>query len=286
MDTLNHVTLNGVTKYVKDSAGQAMLAPEELTLTAANAYAVGDLFRYDGKLYKASAAIAIGDTIEVGANCEETTIAGENIKDVQVNGVSVLQDGVANVPVASNSSFGVTKGNINQGVGVDSVSKNLYVSQASDSQVKAGISVYKPITPANQHIATFYGLAKAAGSDEKNSTLPVGQYTESAKSAIQTMLGVEQGVSFVESVSGTAVTINGIANTRYMCGEVTTITITPPSIGTIDVLFKSGSTVAVLTVPNTVKWPVWFDATALDTDTTYELVITDGVYGGVMAWPD
>ena len=77
MNTLNHVTLNGVTKYVKDSAGQAMLAPEELTLTAANAYAAGELFRYDGKLYKAMNDIDIGDSIEVGVNCVETTIAGE-----------------------------------------------------------------------------------------------------------------------------------------------------------------------------------------------------------------
>ena len=101
MNTLNHVTLNGVTKYIKDSAGQAMLAPEELTLTATNAHAVGDLFRYDGKLYKTSAAIGVGDTIGVGTNCEETTIAGENIKDIQVNGTSVVSGGVANIPVAT-----------------------------------------------------------------------------------------------------------------------------------------------------------------------------------------
>lgn len=77
MNIINHVTLNGVTKYIKDSAGQSMLAPEELTLTAANAYVVGDLFRYDGKLYKAIDDIDIGDTIEVGVNCAETTITGE-----------------------------------------------------------------------------------------------------------------------------------------------------------------------------------------------------------------
>lgn len=118
---------------------------------------------------------------------------GEAVQDVQVNGVSVLSDGVANVPVASNSSFGVTKGNINQGIGVDSASKNLYISQASDSQVKAGISVYKPITPANQHQSAFYGLAKAAGdTTQSQSSNAVGTYTDDAKVAIQKMLGIYQ----------------------------------------------------------------------------------------------
>ena len=134
------------------------------------------------------------------------------VQDVQVNGVSVLSDGVANVPIASNSSFGVTKGNINQGIGVDSISKNLYIAQASESQAKAGISVYKPITSANQHIAAFYGLAKAAGSDEKNSTLPVGQYTDNAKEAIQSMLGITQMLAPTNP--------NLVASQAYSIGDV------------------------------------------------------------------
>ena len=129
MDTINHVTLNGVTKYVKDSAGQAMLAPEELTLTAANAYAVGDLFRYDGKLYKVSAAIEVGDTIEVGTNCIETTIAGENIRDVQVNGTSVVSGGVANVPMAAPNKLGAVMCDLSYGVGVNAQGK-LYIYKA------------------------------------------------------------------------------------------------------------------------------------------------------------
>lgn len=47
-----------------------------------------------------------------------------------------------------------------------------------------------PVVPFNQHESAFYALAKAAGHDEKNSTLPVGEYTEEAKIAIQKMLGI------------------------------------------------------------------------------------------------
>lgn len=62
------------------------------------------------------------------------------------------------------------------------------------------------------------------------------------------------------------------------------LTITPPACGSIEVIFTSGSTASTLTVPNTVKWPVWFDATALEANTIYDIIITDATYGAVMSW--
>lgn len=88
----------------------------------------------------------------------------------------------------------------------------------------------------------------------------------------------------VKNVSGTTPTITGVDNTRYICGEVSTISITPPSSGIIDVIFTSGTTPAVLTIPNTVKLPGWFDASSLEANTTYEINILNGVYGAVSAW--
>lgn len=87
-----------------------------------------------------------------------------------------------------------------------------------------------------------------------------------------------------ETVSGTTPTITAQANHRYLCGEVASISITPPSSGICDVVFTSGTTPAVLTVPSTVKWPVWFDPTSLDASRTYEINIADGTLGMVMAW--
>lgn len=49
----------------------------EAAETSAHAYAAGDHFIYNGTLYRATAAIAIGDTITPGTNCEATTVAGE-----------------------------------------------------------------------------------------------------------------------------------------------------------------------------------------------------------------
>ena len=88
----------------------------------------------------------------------------------------------------------------------------------------------------------------------------------------------------VVEVSGSTPTITGKDNTRYVCGTVTSISITPPATGTIDVVFTSGSTAATLTLPNTVKMPDWFDQTALETGTIYEIMITDGIYGVVTSW--
>lgn len=87
-----------------------------------------------------------------------------------------------------------------------------------------------------------------------------------------------------ETVSGSTPTIVAVAGMRYECGEVSTIDFTPSATGVCDVVFTSGSTPAVLTVPNTVKFPSWFDPDNLDANTTYEINVLNGVYGAVMAW--
>jgi len=85
------------------------------------------------------------------------------------------------------------------------------------------------------------------------------------------------------SVSGANPVISAKDGHRYICGEVATISITPPSSGICDVVFTSGTTAAILTVPNTVKWPEWFDPTSLETNCTYEINIMDGM-GAVGIW--
>lgn len=123
------------------------------------------------------------------------------VTDVQVNGTSILSQGVANVPVASTSNLGVAKINVNQGIGIDSVVKALYISSSSEGMSKTGTNVYKPIVPANQHAAAFFGLAKAAGADMASSSNAVGNYTDAAKIAIQKMLGLNPWEKIAEVTS-------------------------------------------------------------------------------------
>ena len=203
------------------------------------------------------------------------------VTDVQIGGNSIISNGVATIPVRSNvvssSTDLVTSGGINNALSG--------ILNLDTSTIKTGTAGNRAISPSNQHAAAFYGLAKAAGDTTQASRAnELGTYTESAKTAIRGMLGIDGSAALVEEVTGTTPTITALPNVRYNCSEVSTISITPPANGTCDVFFTSGSTATVLTVPNTVKWPAWFDATALETDMIYEIMITDGVYGSVMTW--
>lgn len=93
----------------------------------------------------------------------------------------------------------------------------------------------------------------------------------------------ETAISNVE-VSGTSPVIVAESNTIYNCGEVTSLSFTPCSSGICDVRFTSGSTVTVLTIPSTVKFPNSFDPTSLETNKIYEINILDGIYGVVTSW--
>lgn len=89
-------------------------------------------------------------------------------------------------------------------------------------------------------------------------------------------------VGSVVTVSGTTPTITALSGVRYVCGEVSTLDITPCASGICDVVFTSGSTATVLALPNTVKFPD--GAFTPEVNTTYEINILDGIYGAVMAW--
>ena len=211
-----------------------------------------------------------------GQSWQTPTVPSVPVQDVKVNDVSVLDQGVANVPMASSSTLGVVKpGN---GLGIDRSNGSMYFNFTTDAEVKAGTNGSKCAAVSKQHIAIFYGLAKVAGVDESGSSLALGTYSENAKSAISNMLNAPV------IVSGTTPSITGKAGIRYFCGEVATLSITPPASGDCEIIFISGSTATVLTLPNTVKFPEWFDVTALEANRTYDIIITNATYGVVTSW--
>ena len=215
----------------------------------------------------------------VYVNCDSDSTNGTLLATVDD-----VASAITNIPIAGVGQLGVVSVTAGVGGGINvNPSGGLIISKASSSDIKGGSGSYKPIVAGTQHEAVFYGLAKAAGdTTQSNSDNTVGTYTTEAKAAIRSMIGVESGASYIQQMSGTDITITGEANVRYMCGELYSLTITPPSIGSIDVIFTSGSTPTVLTLPNTVKFPEWWDG--VETNQTYEIVITDGVYAGVMSW--
>lgn len=183
---------------------------------------------------------------------------------------------MAEIPIGGSDTFGVFKA-IKGNTGINHSGGTIVIDPATTYEIKTGGAWRKPISVGETHSATFYGLAKAAGdATQSASSNAVGTYTETAKSAISDMLnGAVQ-------VSGATPTITALSGVRYVCGEVSTLDITPCASGICDIVFTSGSTATVLTLPNTVKFP---DGTFTPkANTTYELNIMDGVYGAVMAW--
>lgn len=114
------------------------------------------------------------------------------VQDVQVNGTSILSQGVANVPLANSTTPGVViVREKSDGLRIDS-NNRLSIARPTEADLKEGNTSYRVLSPEYQHISTFYGLAKAAGADMAPSSNPVGTYTDAAKIAIQKMLGIYQ----------------------------------------------------------------------------------------------
>lgn len=215
------------------------------------------------------------------------SMIGVNVEDVQANGVSIVSNGIANIPLAGTNPNSPVYGLVSSGNGIKVANNGcLVISAASAGDCRAGQSSIYPIAPNQAHAAVFFGLAKAAGDTTQSATgnNAVGTYTDSAKASIKSMLGIVDGSTGTVDVTGTTPTITAVENTRYVCGEVSTLSFTPPASGISIVRFTSGTTATALTLPSTVKFPEWFDPTTLETDTIYEICITDGIYGAVMSW--
>lgn len=208
---------------------------------------------------------------------------GGAVSDVQIDSTSIVSSGVADIPVASTNDLGVVK--VQPIYGTDINDGVLRVTRAAGSEIKAGSGNYKPVCPADQHASAFFGLAKAAGdSTQPLSSNQIGTYTEDAQSKISDMLNAPV------TVSGTTPMITCKAGLRYICGEVSTLNVTVPASGCVDVVFTSGSTPTVLTVNSlktgvtAIKWFGDFDPTDLEADAQYEINILDGEMGVALAW--
>jgi len=223
-------------------------------------------------------AKAAGDTTQSASNNAVGTYTDE-----AKSAIRTMLGAVGNEDYASDTNYGIMK--IFSAGGLKITDNGLAIKKAELSDCKSGTNAYTPIVPAQQHNSVFYALATAAGdTTQKASSNAIGTYTDSAKASIKAMLGIQDGSTGTVDVTGATPTITAVENTRYVCGEVTSLSFTPPASGISIVRFTSGSTVTVLTIPSTVKFPEWFDPTSLETNTIYEICVTDGEFGAVMSW--
>lgn len=124
-----------------------------------------------------------------------------------------------------NTDFATTmKGGIVQiytGGGLAMDNNRLRMDPATTIACKIGSYSYVSISPAHQHEATFYGLAKASGdTTQSKSSNAVGKYTDEAKTKIQNMLGVQpkfelgNGLQLVDGVLSLDIPV-ATASTTY-----------------------------------------------------------------------
>ena len=138
-------------------------------------------------------------TVENGVITEWEFGEAGMVDDVRINGTSVVENKIANIPIANSLYPGVVKVSSGFGLKINSHDNNLEVEPADDTSIKIG-GGYAPITPGNQDKATFYGLASAAGDRTQwQSSNSVGTYTDSAKASIQSMLGVDSLIATPET---------------------------------------------------------------------------------------
>lgn len=153
----------------------------------------------DGKQFRCRVSTDVAPNVATGGYYM-IKIAEYPVDDVQVNGSSVVVNGVANIPIATTytsssdtGSLGVVKGKQDGGTQVNA-SGELIIYPCSDTQIQGGTGSRRPITPDKQHQSVFYGLAKASGdttqANANTSLYPVGTYTDDAKEKIQEMLGI------------------------------------------------------------------------------------------------
>lgn len=132
------------------------------------------------------------------------------------------------------------------------------------------------LSSSNARTLDWNGNETLAGKLTVGAT-PTGSMDVATKGYVDT--AYTQGIEV--QVSGTSPVITADVNTRYICGEVTTISVTPPATGMCEVVFESGTTPAVLTLPATVMMPDWFE---IESGRIYQISIENAKYGAVMSW--
>ena len=97
---------------------------------------------------------------------------------------------------------------------------------------------------------------------------------------INTALGDKADKPTETTVSGSTPSITAADNTIYICGEVSSVTVTAAANIEFTVIFTSGATPATLTMDQNIVMPVGF---TIEANTRYEINVSDG-YALAAGW--
>lgn len=185
----------------KDAPGNPLSdALNRLESTIADAQTLADEIRQ--KLDNGEFVGERGPQGEPGKDGSDANVTAENIqsalgyapvKDVQVAGSSVLEDGVANVPIASETRAGVIKiGNAqNSGMYVDEQDGNCYISYATHPEIDSRTAQRKTVVCGNLDYAV-----KSAMCDGKGAA-----WTSAEQKAARERMGIPGNFELLHSIT-------------------------------------------------------------------------------------
>lgn len=132
-----------------------------------------------------------GSDANVTAENIEAALGYAPVKDVQVAGNSVLADGVANVPIASETTPGVVSVGSPADSGIWNYNGNLKISYATDSEISTRYGYRKAIVCSNMDYAV-----KSAMCDGKGAA-----WTSAEQKAARERMGIPGGYELIEEIT-------------------------------------------------------------------------------------
>jgi len=130
-------------------------------------------------------------------------------------------------------------------------------------------------------VNTYANNARTSANNAETYAENAQSYSTLAEQTVTDWINEGSGKIVTVAISGMNPKINAVHNTVYVCGEIISLDFTPCSDGVCDVIFTSGTTPTLLTMPNSVRMPKNF--TVLE-NRTYEINILNGIYGVFTSW--
>lgn len=194
---------------VRSDCEDMITSNEETSATSANAYAVGDYFRYNDVLYKCTVAIAEGDTIVPNTNCEATNVMTE----ITSGGVSVSAEDVT----YDNTDSGLTATDVQSAI-----------DEINDSM----ISQFQ-VTPNT--VSTEAGDTEVSFTATEDQVITIMCYvqSDSSTSACTAIIGLNRDGTTYNLTRGLSTSrVGASAVFTAEAGDVITLNLNAPSDGT------------------------------------------------------
>lgn len=170
------------------------------------------------------------------------------LQDATVDGTSIVNNGVAVIPIAAQNVYGVVKlGSTTSGLQIASATGNIGIVAATENNLNEKTNAYRPVVSTNLDYATKRGLAY------NSVTL-----TDAEKESACSWLGAEKTPNTEAITSGTS--FECADNTIYDGGSsaianvTCTLPATIPADYSVQINFTSGTTATTFTYDNSIKW--------------------------------